>query len=232
MLFVVWCIIVLGNPLTYGRRLMIKAVLFDMDGLLADTEPINMDVAARVCGGLEFVLSEAEKQKCIGVTIEKFYRELFESRNLDLSIAGACQEHNRIYEAILRNGVKDFPGAKSLPKSLKSRGFKLGLVSGSTKAQVGIVLSQLGILDMFDAIVSADDITKSKPDPEGFLLAAKKLGVLPEECVVLEDAEAGVKAGRAAGMVVVGVVNSGRQDLSLANSTVQDLTQVDIMAQV
>src|SRR3989344_2501263 len=209
---------------------MIKAVLFDMDGLLADTENLNMDAATEVCAGLGISLSPEEKQKCIGTTIEKFFRDLFKQRQLDLDLESACEAFHRAYGKVLEKGIKAFPGAESLPRALKQEGYKLAIVSGSIRTRVDMVLSQLGILDIFDVIFSADDITKSKPDPEGFLLAAKRVGVLPEECVVLEDSEAGAKAGKAAGMKVIGVVNNGGQDLSLADRIVQELTEVNITA--
>ena len=96
-----------------------------------------------------------------------------------------------------------FPGVKELLKSIRSKGLKVGLASSSKNAHA--VVNLLNIENEFDAIVDGTMIIHSKPDPEIFLLAASKLGVVPAECVVFEDAEAGVEAALAAGMKCVGV---------------------------
>lgn len=205
---------------------MIKAALFDMDGLLVDTETRGIDVAINVCKKLGFELTEGEKQSFIGVTDEKFYQELLEKRRLELNVKEILHRHFEEYDNVLREGVGAFPGATSLPLLLKQNEMLLALVSGSTREEINIVLQQLQIKNCFDVIVSADDITKSKPDPQGYARAMKKLRVEPHECVVLEDATTGVKAGKGAGAKVIGVVNNGGQDLVLADRTVKNLTAV------
>ncbi len=137
-------------------------------------------------------------------------------------------KHFKIYDELLEVGLCHFPGAKSLPALLKSRGYKLGLVSGSTRKQVETILSQLGIKNFFGVIIAIEDVAHGKPDPAAYLLAAQKLQVTPEECVVLEDALPGITAGKRAGMKVIGVTNNGGQDLSLADLVVNGLDEVEI----
>ncbi len=202
---------------------MIKAVLFDMDGLLVDTETLGIQVAVKICKELGINLTPEEQKSFIGVTDEKFYRELFKKRNLDYNVQEVREKHFGLYETLLNTNLKPFVGARGLPQQLRLQGYKVALVSGSTAKQIDIIMKQLGIKGQFEVIISFEDITHSKPDPESYLLAAQKLGVLPEDCVVLEDAEAGVRAAKAAGMRVIGVTNNGGQDLSLADILVNNL---------
>jgi len=205
---------------------MIKAILFDMDGTLVDTEGLDNAVAIKMCQELGFELSGEEENQRHGKTTKSFYEYLFEKRKLDFDIQKITKKHLNLFEEELKKGVKAFEGAKELPGILKSNDYKLALVSGSTKTQININLNHLGIKTFFDVIISADDITKSKPNPQGYLLAAEKLQVKPEECVVLEDATVGIEAGKNAGMKVIGVQNGSLQDLSKADIIVENLTQV------
>lgn len=207
---------------------MIKAILFDMDGLLVDTETIGIDIAIEVCDDLGINLTSEEQKGFIGVTDEKFYRELFKKREVDFEIKKVLKKHFRIYERSLKDKLKPFPGADTLPRELKSRRFKLALVSGSTKKQIKIILGSLKINKFFDIIVSCEDVKKSKPDPQGYIFAANKLNVEPHECVIIEDAETGIQSARNARMKVIGVVNNGGQDLFLADVIVKNLTDINI----
>ncbi len=206
---------------------MIKAVLFDMDGLLVDTEPLNVAVVTKVCGELGINLTSEEKHYCAsGITNKKFYTELFNNRNLKFELNEILNKTFQTYDELLKTETKSFSGAINLPKLLSEK-YKLGLVSGSTKNQVNIVLSKLDIGNLFKVVVTADDITSSKPNPEGYLLAANKLNISSQECLVLEDGEQGVKAAKSAGMKVIGVINNSEQNLSLADLVVKDLTEVN-----
>lgn len=205
----------------------IVAVLFDMDGLLVDTETLGVRVAIAVCKDLNIDLDLQEQGSFIGVTDEKFYRELFNKRSADQDVSVVLGKHSGVYEELLRTELSAFEGAHTLPKDLKAKGFRLGLVSGSTRNQIGIILDRLQIKDEFDVIVSCDDITKSKPDPEGYMTAAKKLGIEAKDCLVFEDARTGILAAKSAGMKVVGVVNRGGQDLSSADFVIDNLAAAE-----
>lgn len=207
---------------------MFEAVLFDVDGLLVDTENLDLGVAIRVCKDLGIDLTEEEVESRVGVTSKKFYSELFAKRKLELSLKDILDKHFKIYDKLLEEELTHFPGAKTLPKILKSKGLKLALVSGSTRKQVEIILKQLGIYDYFNTIVTADDVEHGKPDPEGYLLSAKILNVNPENCVVLEDATPGVMAGKNAKMKVVGVINNGGQNLSSADLIIKHLDEFNL----
>lgn len=200
-----------------------------MDGLLVDTETVAVEVATEICASIGIELSPTEQQQIVGVTAAKFFRELFEQRGeTDHNFADIVKRFNEVYENVIRTNVRPFVGAKSLPEKVKSQGLLMAVVSGSTEKQVNIVLDYLNIRELFDLVITAEDIHESKPNPEGYLLAAEKLGVNPKDCVVLEDATAGVKAAKEAGMKVIGVRNNGNQDLSLADEVVENLMEVRV----
>ncbi len=205
---------------------MTQAILFDLDGLLVDTETLGIQVAIQVCKELGIELTQDEQKSFIGVTDEKFYQELFRRRKLDFDVGKILAKHFTIYEKLLKTILTPFQGASELPKILKNFGFKIGLVSGSTRNQILIILNDLEVVKFFDVIVSCEDITQSKPNPEGYLTAAHELQISPEDCLVLEDAETGVIAGKKAGMRVIGVKNNGDQNLSFADITVDELREL------
>lgn len=206
-----------------------KAVIFDIDGLLVDTETVAAKVATEVCASIGIELTIHEQQQIVGVTAAKFFGDLFTQRSeTKHNLSEIILKFHNAYEQKLPNSLKAFEGAKSVPESLKSKGLLLAVVSGSTKKQVEMILNFLGIENLFDVIVTAEDVTESKPSPAGYLLAAEKLGVDPMSCVVLEDATVGVKAAKDAGMKVIGVRNNGNQDLSLADEVVENLMEVQV----
>lgn len=206
---------------------MIKAVLFDMDGTLVNTEVLSVETVKNFCKEINLEIAPGGEERVIGITFRKFYKELFEEYQRQHPLEQALDRNNELYEQLLRDKCDAFEGAQSLPGILKSRGLKIGLVSGSRRKQIDMILESLDIDDHFDVIVSADDIENSKPDPEGYLKAAKAIAVLPEECLVLEDSESGVAAGKAAGMKVVGIVHNGGQDISRADIKVDRLIEIE-----
>ena len=113
---------------------------------------------------------------------------------------------------------------------MKAKGYKIGLGSSSVRPMVNNVLTRFGIIEYFDALTTGDEVEHSKPDPTIYLLAAKKLGVNPADCTVVEDAASGVKAAKAAGMQCIAVrnPNSGQQDLSLADKIIDKYEEIHI----
>lgn len=207
---------------------MVKAVLFDMDGTLVDTENLDNEVAIKICKKLGFELTEEEQKERHGRTTKSFYEYLRLKRKADFNLQQAAQNQIDGFTEKLQTNLKAFSGARELPKLLAKNGYALAIVSGSTKSQIELVLQSLKIGDYFKMIISANDVLESKPNPEGYLLAAENLNVSPTECVIIEDGTKGVKAGKSAGMKVIGVINNGGQDLSLADMTVSNLQEIKV----
>src|SRR3989338_1414966 len=207
---------------------MIRAILFDCDGLLVDSETLGMNVASQVCAEFDIELEDDELRNFIGVTDEKWYKDLVAKKGLGLAVSRLLARQFELYEAQLPT-VQAFPGARELPLQLVAIGYPIAIVSGSTRTQIDIVLKNLSLNDVFDVIVTSEDVgDSSKPDPRGYELALQKLNetrasgnrIQPAEILVLEDAVSGIKAALTAGMLVIGVKNVGIQDLSEATNHV------------
>ena len=187
---------------------MIKGCIFDLDGVIVDTAHYHYLAWKRLAHELGYDLTELENEKLKGVS-------RIQSLNIILDLAGISlnQEHKELlakkkniwFNDYIERMTPDeiFPGVEELMKSLKTRGIRIGVASSSKNAQT--VLKQLRIEKEFDTVIDGSMIRKTKPDPEIFLLAAERMGVDPRFCVVIEDAEAGVEAARAAGMKCIGI---------------------------
>lgn len=201
----------------------IKAALFDMDGLLVDTETLGIQVAAQIFEKRGIKLNQKERQSFIGTTDEEFYERIIRGRKLDLRAKDLLEEHNQVYDELLKSKLHIFPGAIESVRTLKPH-YKLALVSGSNAKQTGIVLKSLGLSGHFDVVVSCEDIEHGKPSPEPYSLAARKLGIQPNECVVIEDSRNGVISAKRAGMKCIAVDRpKQRQDLSEADRVIRTL---------
>lgn len=187
---------------------MIKAVIFDLDGVIVDTAHYHFVAWQRLANELGITFTEKENERLKGVS-------RMHSLEIILEIGGVVLSESKKEELATRKNSwfveyieairpeEIFKGVKQMLISLREKGFKVALASSSKNAET--VLRLLEIKGLFDTVVDGTMINKSKPDPEIFLLAAGKVGVNPSECVVFEDAEAGVEAALAAGMKCVGV---------------------------
>jgi beta-phosphoglucomutase len=187
---------------------VIKACIFDLDGVIVDTAHYHFLAWKRLANelGVEFTKDDNERLK--GVSRMRSMEIIMELGDVKLSPHEKEQLANKkntwFVDYVERMVPEEiFPGVKGLIRELKARGIKIGLASSSKNAKT--VLQILHIQNDFDAIVDGTMVTHSKPDPEIFLLAAQKLGLDPSECLVFEDAEAGVEAAIAAGMKCVGI---------------------------
>jgi beta-phosphoglucomutase len=196
-----------------------QAALFDLDGVIVDTAKYHYVAWREMANGLGFDLTEQQNERLKGVS-------RMESLDIVLSIGGVevspeekerlgASKNRRYVELIGRMDSSEIlRGAREYLWLLRERRIKIGLGSASKNAD--LILNNLGIRPLFDVVVDGTKVTKSKPDPEVFLLGADGLGVRPAACVVYEDAAAGIEAAKAAGMSVVGIglaANLPRADL-------------------
>jgi HAD superfamily hydrolase (TIGR01509 family) len=134
--------------------------------------------------------------------------------------------HHEAYEHRLAT-FPALPGIERLLESAKSLGLKVAAVSGSTRHQVqNLILDRLGILRYYDLLITHEDYTAGKPNPEPYLVAAQRLNIEPQACIVIEDASVGIDAGKSAGAYVIGVRSSYPQDLSGADQIVDTLNEI------
>lgn len=182
-----------------------QAVILDMDGVLVDSEPLQLLAANAVLGRFGFELSEEENAAYLGMDDAAFFSAVIEKHGLDADPAALSAEREKEVLALIEKGVLPQPGVPELIAGLKMRGYPMAVASSSPRAVVDAMLAELGVDRSMDAVVTADDVERGKPAPDLFLLAAEKLDVDPAECMVIEDALHGVRAARAAGMVPIAV---------------------------
>lgn len=203
---------------------LIKAAIFDLDGVIVDTAKYHYLAWKRLARQLGFDLTEEDNEQLKGIS--RIHSMEIVARIGGLSLPEAelrrlANLKNEWFIEYIEQMRPDevFPGVVELVKDLRARGIRIGLASSSKNAPA--VLGILQITELFDVVVDGTMIIHSKPDPEIFLLAAERLGLPPEVCLVFEDAEAGVEAALRAGMRCVGIgseVQLGKADMVLART--------------
>jgi len=185
---------------------MVKAVIFDWDGTLADTKKAVVRSFQKVLVEAGCVVSDEFIERRVGIGTKRTLEEVLEECNVrfdDEMLEKLTREKIRI-QANLTNIVSLFEGAIELLQNLQGR-IKIALATMSSRKVVGKLLSEKRIGGYFDVVVTADEIVKPKPDPEVFFVSAARLGVDPEDCVVVEDSVFGVRAAKAAEMKCIAV---------------------------
>lgn len=208
------------------------AFIFDMDGVIIDSEPIHsrvkMDTFAHF--GIEF--NERDLEKYMGRTSGAIFGEVLAERGrTDITMEEVvAYKHAHYIEVLEAGGIEPVAGAVELIRALKAAGIPMALATSSNPRVIDIVRRNFHIEDAFDYIISGWELPASKPDPTIYRVAAERLGVDPAACVVLEDTENGLKAAKGAGMRAIAYrnPNSGTQNLELADRVVDSLTEIKI----
>jgi beta-phosphoglucomutase family hydrolase len=179
----------------------IECVIFDMDGLILDTERLSFEAWQKILKKYGQVMTREIYTTLMGITYENVVNRLIEIYGRELPMAEIYAEKNReVLKFMHDNGVPVKPGIYELLDFLVERNYKLALATSTSREKAVNLLERVGIKDKFGVMVFGDEVVNSKPDPEIFLKAAEKLGVNPEKCIVLEDSSAGIEAAYRAGM--------------------------------
>ena len=203
----------------------IKACLFDLDGVVVDTAKYHYLAWKRLANNLGFDFTEKDNERLKGVSRMRSLEILLSIGKVNASEEEKlkmAQEKNEWYvEYISKLDESEIlPGVKSFLIELRQNGIKIALGSASKNSM--LILNNLNLTSYFDAIVDGNKVSKAKPDPEVFLLGARELQVQPSECLVFEDAQAGIDAAKAANMKVIGI---GQKDVLLnADKVFEDLS--------
>ncbi len=210
---------------------MIQAVILDMDGLLLDSEPAWYEANIQLLKKRGHEYTKELSKQIIG-TGHKEAVQLFKDKfNLPEDLETLAAERKSLMYETLFQDIQLFPGAKQLIYLLAKNKYKLAIATGGhTKEKVKEILNIFSLDTFFPVIVSSDEVAHGKPAPDIFLEAAKRLGIAPTYCLVLEDASIGVIAGNAAGMKVVAVPNiyTQQQNFSKADRIVTSLTEITL----
>jgi HAD superfamily hydrolase (TIGR01509 family) len=206
------------------------AVIFDMDGVLIDSEPLHFAVANEVLSDVGQTLSREENEEFIGTTTEYFWDALIERKQLPRT---RTYWEARYDEVVLRLLARPWPaasGVSELVRHLQGLGVKLAVASSSKRTWIDATLVSIGLADAFEAEAAGDEVRRGKPEPDIYVLAAERLGVLPERCLAIEDSPNGVLSARRAGMAVLGVRTPYTAHLTLdgAQLVIDSLTQLDL----
>ena len=210
-----------------------KAFIFDMDGVIIDSEHLHAvtKVQAIRSFGVDVSGDDLNLQNYVGSSAKSFFSDVIAKYpELGDDWEVLAKKKHELYQKILREDpdLEPIDGITELLARLKENGYKIGLGSSSVMANVQLVLTRFGIIDYFDAIAAGSEVENAKPAPDVYLLAASRLGVAPENCTVVEDAGAGVMAAKAAGMRCIAIKNpnSGEQDLSKADVIIDSYEEI------
>ena len=207
---------------------MTKAILWDLDGVLVDTAPFHFQAWQELFRSVGKGFADGDFRRTFGLRNDAILRDIL-GELMPAEEARLARRKEELYRARAEGRVKAMPGAIGLLRRLKQEGRKTAIVSSAPRENVRVLLRSLGLEEMFEAVVAEEDAPRGKPDPQGFLLAAEKLGVAPAECVVIEDAPGGVEAAKRAGMRCIGVTTSRpRGALTSADLVVDSLEEAAV----
>lgn len=199
---------------------MIKTVIFDMDGVILDSELIylsSLSKCLKTLTGKQY--SVQELSDLIGMSMEDITSTLIKRYDIDMGMQELIALQDQFYDIeVEERGIAPMPGLLDFLQYLKQKEVSLVLASSSDRGWIGKVLEETGTMRYFDVVLSCDDVKHAKPDPEILLLAAKRCYSKESECIVIEDSQNGILAGKRAGMKVVAYKGSSiRQNTSLAD---------------
>ena len=212
---------------------MLKGVLFDMDGVLADSEEFICEAAMKMFEELGQAVRPEDFLPFVGAGENRYLGGVAEkySFDLDKAIGGIDEAKARTYEIygqIIKGRMKELPGAEKFVRECRSRGLKTALATSADKTKMIYTLDEIGLpLDVFDASINGLDVERKKPFPDIYLKAAELIGLKPENCLVVEDAVNGVQAAKAAGCRCLGLTSSfTEQELAGADWFAPNLAKV------
>ena len=213
------------------KRTSFEAVIFDMDGVLVNSEPFYVEVEQTNFRQLGLEISAEEHQTYQGTATDRMWELIKERHGIQHPVNELVKMTNSLVTPFFNSleKMEPMPGVKNLIEKLKEKGILLALASSSYSDVIEIILQKTGLKNYFDVVISSQMAGTSKPEPDIFLLAAKKLGVAPEKCVVIEDSTNGIAAAKSAGMYCIAFAGPGSelQDQSQADLIIADFGEID-----
>ncbi len=207
---------------------MIKGVLFDMDGVLSDSEQYISKAAIMMFGELGVKVTPEDFKPFIGTGENRYIGGVAEKYGLSVDIEEVKSRTYQIYTEIIKGNLKALPGSAGFVGYCRKRGFKIAVATSSDKIKMEANLNEIGLpASLFDATVNGLEVQNRKPSPYIYLKASEKIGLKPEECLVIEDAVSGIKAAKSAGCKCLALMTSfGRHLLGEADWVCTDLGNV------
>lgn len=205
---------------------MFKAVIFDMNGVIVNDERIHQQSWRQFSQDHQLHISEEDfKQKVFGRTEKETFQFLFNSTLTEEEISKYSDERVDVAMGLFRPQLRAIQGVVEVLYYLKELQIPMALATSSRKRYQTFIFDNLNLWQYFDAIVTAEDVTKGKPEPEVYLRAAELLSVDPKECVAIEDSVSGIRSAQAAGMKVIGIATTHEAaEIQKADKVVKDFT--------
>ena len=210
----------------------LRAVIFDLDGVIWDGEPLYAEAFNVVLKpyGHSIALSDPDYIQIIGKSVEAAWEWMRTRFALTAPPAVFYRAYNQAVLDLIKRPAEPLPAVRGLLSELRRRGVPIGLASASLRPWVDATLEALQLQHAFDVTVSASEVQKSKPAPDLYLAAAERLGVPPEQCLAVEDTASGIASAKAAGMVAVQVrtASTAMPPLPEADFVIEDYSQFDL----
>jgi len=220
---------------------LLASIVFDFDGVIADSEPLHYKAFVTIARqfGLDFDYA-AYVRDYIGFDDRDAFRVMLRAAGAqppnDPCLAALIHSKAQAFEKCVASGIEALPGAIALIDMAAAAAMPVAIASGATRRDIDLILSHLGIANRFELVVSADDVTRSKPDPETYRLAVQRLAehhrdrkIQPSACLAIEDTLAGLASARTAGLHTLGVDPTGSAGgLDGADRTVRSLTEFSL----
>lgn len=188
---------------------MIKGVLFDMDGVLVDSESFMSKAAIMMFSELGVKVLPDDFHPFVGMGENKYLGGVAESHGIKINIEQAKARAYEIFEIIVRGKLSALPGAHEFIAKCRKRGLKLALATSADRVKMEVNLREIGLSpDSFNSIITGLDVVNKKPSPDIYIMAAKSIGLKPTDCLVVEDAVSGIKSGKSAGCRCLAVTTS------------------------
>ncbi|MHA1296188.1 MAG: HAD family hydrolase [Promethearchaeota archaeon] len=204
-------------------------VIFDMDGVLADTGEIHFESWVKMASEINVEFTKKFFNETFGQQSPTITRKLVGDKFDEKKIMELANRKEKYYRDLVKDKLKPLPGVLDLLTELKKYNFKLAVGSSGPPENVDLLLKTLKIKDLFDVIITSADVNKSKPHPDVFLKVSEKLNISPDKCIVIEDAPVGIEAARRAGMRSIALTTThDYKELIDADLVVKDLSYISI----
>jgi beta-phosphoglucomutase len=214
-------------------KTMVEAIIFDMDGVLVDSEPFHIEIEKRQFALNNINVSEEEHHQYMGVASDVMWREIVSRHSLNIP-AEILVEQNRTENIRYFSEIAEIPvmsGLVDILEKFQQKDFPMAVASSSFPEVILLILEKTGLRKYFQVVVSSEEAGKSKPEPDVFLLAAQKLGIKPAHCMVVEDSFNGIEAAHAAGMSCVAYQGTGAdpKNQKEADAVIKHFAQLEMM---
>ncbi len=205
-------------------------VLWDMDGVIADSGPFHFAAWQEVFAKRAVTFTSKDFTRLFGTRNDFIIRTVLGKDLPEKEINNIALEKEVSFREKAKENIKPFPGVVKLLNTIKKATFRQALVSSAPIENIDLITTEIGIEGIFDCVISGREVAESKPSPQIYILAAKKLEVGPETCIVIEDSPHGVRAAKVAGMRCLAITNThSKQDLEEADRVVNSLEDIDLI---